>query len=139
MTEAKIETPNIKFNGVKLQIFDKIGFNSGTNWVVNAFEGCFVEITPEPIRDIITQMINADIDAGNVDEIDHICLKPSHILRLFLEGGLPTSTIVNAVDYESEVLFKDVPFMTSSGVMIFQLLVGLNYEMATINKNGEVV
>ena len=139
MTSINIETKNIEFNGTKLRIFDKIGFNSGENWVINAFSGCFVEVDPSPVSPLISGLINTDVSAGNIDKINHISLAPSQLLCLYLEGALPIRSIMRAEDHDSWVVFPEVPFNTSRGVMDLPVRVSEEYSMATIDENGEIV
>lgn len=139
MASANITTKNLEFNGNKLRIFDKIGFNSGQNWVINAFSGCFVEVDPNPVSPQISGIINTDIDAGNDGKIDHISLEPSQLLCLYLEGALSVKSIVSAEDHDSMVVFHDVQFYTSKGFMNLPVWVSDEYSMATIDENGEVV
>jgi len=139
MASANIKTANLEFDGVKLRVFDKIGFNSGKNWVINAFAGCFVEVDPSPISPQIIGLINADINAGNLEKIDHLTLKSSNLLSLYLEGMLPVSSIVHTEDKGSWVIFKDVQFNMSSGVVSFPIWVSDIYQIATIDKNGDIV
>lgn len=139
MTSANIETTNLEFNGVKLRIFDKIGFNSGKNWVINALEGCFVEVDPAPISQDIIGILNTDADEGNFDMIDHISLKPYQLLSLYLEGALQIGSIISAEDHDEWVTFKNVQFKTKNGTANFVIRVSDDYEMATIDANGYIV
>ena len=107
--------------------------------MINAFEGCFVEVDPSPISKKIIDVINSDIEAGNVEKIDHITLKPSNMLSLYLEGALPLHSIINADDRGSLVVLKDVPFTTLNGILNFDIYVSEGDKIATIDKNGDVV
>lgn len=139
MSSANITTKNLEFNGNKLRIFDKIGFNSGENWVINAFSGCFVEVDPSPVNPQIVGVINTDIYAGNVDKIDHISLAPSQLLCLYLEGALSIRSIMSAEDHGSWVVFPEVQFDTSRGLIGLPVWVSDEYSMATMDANGEIV
>lgn len=138
MASANINTTNLGFDGTKLRIFDKIGFKSGENWVINAL-GCFVEVDPSTVSKDIIGIINADIDAGNFGKIDHISLKPHQLLGLYLEGVLSVSSIIHAEDRESVIIFRGVQFKTSDKFVNFPVWVSEDYQMATIDANGDIV
>lgn len=112
------------------------------HWIL----GGFIQVDASPVARDIEELIQSDIDAGNIDQIDHVLVNEKVFACLYCEKRVSLAQMQNATEDENSVTVPGVTFLGNEytvKVMDEEVLQerfnGSSFRMATINAEGAIV
>jgi hypothetical protein len=142
MTEGKNREDVMMLEDGKLTIFSSWGaVDLDGAMVIQASPDVVTKIVPRSIKEGIENRINMSIRRGNGDRLYSICIQPSAGVMLFLKGEITEEDIGNAEVEDARIVFRDIAFNTTQGVMLLPVIVrpDSSYFFVTVDENDHVV
>lgn len=141
MASGKMKIDFMSLEGKTLNIFGQRGvvFENG-KWGINALgDMTLFECSPAPASPEIEQLLDEDIKDGKGDMINHVLVDPRTALRLYLEGKINRSHVVNATSDRGCVTFLEIEFSTCEGSRRLPVVVEPKATVSTIDRYGNIV